>query len=1253
MSVRLFFFACVAFFGIAFGARGQGSTDILRGRVTADGIPIPGARVTVTDRESNTSRTSKAGDDGRYTVLFPDGSGDYDISVVAMGYKPTKVSVSMPSDEDLLVTDLKLDAVPKTVLDAVTINGAKRPQADGTEDHSAGSSEQSVDPIASNTVATLDNGTGDLLSKLAASIPGVLLTPGENGGPPGFSVLGNSASQNNVTVDGTTFNGGIIPRDALGSVRLATTTYDPSRGNFSGGQLSVSTRRGNNFSTRSLRMTLAEPSLTFANAAARAFQPPHADRQVAGTAGGSLIPDKILYFGSLQVSQQSSDQTTLLDAGNSTLQRAGIAPDSVTRVLQLLSGAGIPATGSAIPGSSVNTSTSGILRLDFPRSGTATTTLTLMETLQRQSGTGLSPLATPAGASEGHGNTTRVELQSSNYFGGGFLHELRTSYDRATNQSNPYLEIPGGSVRIGSTLPDGTAGVSTLTFGGGAGATRSSSQANWEADDEMSWISFDNKHRYKLSVQLAHRAQRATTSNGLGTFYYNSLADLQANVPSSFSRTFSQLNNAAGGTTLGLSLGDGWRPTQKLRIEYGARVDYAWTMGQPVYNALVDSVFGVRNDYVPRSVGFSPRLGFTYQIGGSPPMSRTELRRKMEQATAAGGNARNFFFNTGSQLRGGIGAFHGPIEGGLITQAANATGLPGGVSQLSCVGAAVPQAQWALYSGNPGIVPAECQDGTGTQYLGGNQPNVVVLSRGLQSPTSWRANLGWQGKIKEKFNLGVEATYSLGVNQQDATDLNFLGLPAFNLANELGRPVFVSPLSIVSTTGAVAPQAARRDTAFGNVTQYASGLRSTATQLSLNLSPVNFSRWGSYTVGYVFSDTRQQSRGFNGSTAGDPRAISWTSGTTPEHQFSLSFFSSIKRHLNVQLTGRINSGTRFTPMVAGDVNGDGRYNDRAFIFSPNDPQLGSALRSLLDASPPSIRRCLNSQLGRIAALNSCSAPWTANIDAFASMNFTPGLLKTSHGVTMVSLEFVNPLSGLDGLLGGALHTETWNKGAYADPTLLYVRGFDAANNTFQYDVNPRFGTARNLTTAIRPPFMVRLDFSISYFNNDAAMRQTLLGGGAGPDGGKAVPPRTATELRARYVQRSPNPYRLVLTLRDSLKLTDPQRSQFDSLATVFTAAVDTAWIPFSEFVTARSDFDVSQATQMTGAALTAIAKLQQGAIETVKTTLSVDQFERLPAWIKASGGQGGRGPGAFSGGPVGGIPVGPPPPSGRGSRPPR
>jgi len=93
-------------------------------------------------------------------------------------------------------------------------------------------------------------------------------------------------------------------------------------------------------------------------------------------------------------------------------------------------------------------------------------------------------------------------------------------------------------VRVTSDLPDGTSGVSSLAFGGNQAMSSVVSGATAQAMNQLSWFSANNKHRLKLNTELRRESWvQDASSNLLGTFTFNSLEDLAADRPASFSRT--------------------------------------------------------------------------------------------------------------------------------------------------------------------------------------------------------------------------------------------------------------------------------------------------------------------------------------------------------------------------------------------------------------------------------------------------------------------------------------------------------------------------------------------------------------------------------------------------------------------------------------------------------------------------------------------------------------------------------------------
>src|SRR5690606_7550621 len=126
--------------------------------------------------------------------------------------------------------------------------------------------------------------------------------------------------------------------------------------------------------------------------------------------------------------------------------------------------------------------------------------------------------------------------------------------------------------------------------------------------------------------------------------------------------------------------------------------------------------------------------------------------------------------------------------------------------------------------------------------------------------------------------------------------------------------------------------------------------------------------------------------------------------------------------------------TRYTPMVAGDINGDGLRNDIAFIYDPvvaADPEVAAGMQRLLSTLDGGAAACLRSQLGRVAERNSCTGPWQPSLDL--QVNWRPGMFDNRLAI---SFSTINLLGGLDELFHGADGLKGW--GAFAQPnsTLL-------------------------------------------------------------------------------------------------------------------------------------------------------------------------------------------------------------------------
>src|SRR5579871_4763515 len=106
----------VSLSSVAARAQVGATTDIVTGRVTAPGNQaIPGATVTVTSIDTHISRSRTTNSDGRYTVVFPDGGGQYRVEIRAIGFSPAEALIQRQADEDRLVANVELSTAVHTL----------------------------------------------------------------------------------------------------------------------------------------------------------------------------------------------------------------------------------------------------------------------------------------------------------------------------------------------------------------------------------------------------------------------------------------------------------------------------------------------------------------------------------------------------------------------------------------------------------------------------------------------------------------------------------------------------------------------------------------------------------------------------------------------------------------------------------------------------------------------------------------------------------------------------------------------------------------------------------------------------------------------------------------------------------------------------------------------------------------------------------------------------------------------------------
>lgn len=1235
--VKTLLIAVAAATALASGAHAQGgSTDIITGRVVGpDSQPVQGVRVEATSVETGVTRSRSTDARGRYTILFVDGGGQYRVTARSLGMSPQTALVVRTADEDRLVQDFTLSSIA-SVLETVEVSARATPrpgdraEPGGTQRLLSGEQLQRlpIDPSDPNVIALLQ--------------PGVIGVTGSDSTAEGFSIAGQRIDQNLVTLDGLTFGTGTVPQEAIRSTRVITSTYDVARGQFTGGQVATTTRGGTNVLTGSFTYTLRDPNLEFAGDTTQPLSSEYTQHQLSGGVGGPIVRDRLFWFGSFQARRRLDPlrALTLLDAR--TLDRLGTSADSANRFRDLAAGFGVPLSVPAVPEDRVQDNGTVIGRLDWTMNDDHSLMLRGNWQGSLQRGFRSSALALPShgGEQETGGGGTMLSVNS---VVGRFINEGRGYFATDTRSTDPYIAAPEGQVRVASQLADSSTGISTLSFGGNTGMPTERVSDQLEIADELSWLSESGGHRFRLGGLLNHAGYTSDIeTDQQGSFTFNSLEDLEANIPAEFRRSLRGTSRSGGSWNAAVYLGDTWRKSRSFQMTFGLRAEGSAYDGRPQYNPVADSAFGRRTDLFPRDVRVSPRVGFTWQLGFDT-LQRAQPARGGGAAGGGGGLRGMLRGRRGTQgaggglqptliVRGGVGEFRGRAPTQLFQSAMEATGLPSGEQQLVCVGASVPIPDWPSYLADPSTIPDQCAGAPAT--VSGQRPSVTVFDPGFATPRAIRSSLGVTRRFGPRTALSADYTFALGTSLYGLRDLNLDATTQFTLSAEGNRPVFVPATSIVRRSGATSLLASRRVDTFGQVVEATSRLQSRTHQLTLSMNGVAL-RNLLWTVSYTTMRSRDQTGfaagslagsgggrfvggglsvaggGFGTVGAGDPNAFEWgTADLERRHSVLGSFTWLAKPWLDLSGMLRVTSGQPYTPRVSGDINGDGSRNDRAFVFMVTAPDIAgdtalvNGMGRLLDAAPDRVRECLVSQAGRIAARNSCRAEWSPTLDLQA--NLRPNLPGIGRRLSLV-VTAINPLSGLDQLLHGAGNLRGWGQTNRPDATLLYVRGFDDVQQRFIYQVNERFGDNVSTRTAFRSPFMIGLQARLQV--GPDRQREMLQGGLAALNNrGRAAP-----DFRAIVERVSPDPTRLLIRLKDSLRLTDAQvvRIQLvgDTLRVKNSALVDSLT---ARAATAPDSGDMRSLFPVIQPLLQQARADYLAAIESIREILTPEQWALLP-----------------------------------------
>ncbi|MFY7921876.1 MAG: carboxypeptidase regulatory-like domain-containing protein [Gemmatimonas sp.] len=1036
----------------------QATEGFVAGTVkTPAGAPVVGATVIARNEATGTQQARTTDGRGRYVFAQLPIGGPYSVSVRLLGYRPARRTGLMLNLGDRVPLDIVLEQATQELaaVDVRADRENKRVERVGgsvvvteKEIRQLPIQDRSFADLAIIAPTTSRAGTGGIITS-SSSIAGGRVTSTD------IRVDGVQAKN---TLWGAGFGRGpySLSVEAVREFEVVTNVYDVTQGRQGAGAVNVATRSGTNATAGSLFLYNRNQALTtntnFLGQPITTFE----NWQFGGAVGGAIKQDRLHYFLAYDRQQVAEPFSTLQVDNAADWSRLQVAPDSVTRFLNILTSQyGLPSGRQVGTFDRSNALNTVFARLDWQINDAHRATLRTTYSNWFYSNSipdrELSVL-------ESRGNQRSNELQVmgsvKSSLASAWTNDFRLAYTNRNLQNEPNTRLPRAWVNVSSALPSGGTGTNQiLQFGGQRTSPELQTEESYQLVNVLRW----DGDRAAFTAGTDHSLNNLSMFVSIetdGLFQFPNLAALEARRPSSYARLvplqtleprMRQWVYDGGAYVQGE-----FRATPTLNFTAGLRADMSAFLTAANRNELVEQAFGRRTDVSPSDLAIQPRAQLTW-TPGKAGANLVRMGSGMFTAQPHYMVQINHLLNDGSQL-----------------------------ADVLLTGAAVPTPDFASYRQSfanvPGIPAGSLQ----------RPAYINMFDDNFRVPRTWKSDVAYQRRLFDgNLTLGAAAQYAHTSDLYRYFDLNLRSAPDFTLANEANRGVFV-PASAITATGGRSPVQARPFTQFQRVLE----LRSDAAQHQKAFvidGAVRLPRGGSLNGSFTWNETRDNSS-FNCCIAitsvftpvpSDPRVPSWGASAN-DFRHKVVLYGATPEVWGFQFSARVigQSGAPWSPTVAQDINGDdvgagssfGNQNDLAFIFNPTTPGLrpgfADSLRLVMD-NPANIGGAyLRENVGRIADRNSIRNPFVTQVDVRITQKLPP----VRGQRATLTLDVFNAASLINHNWGGIRAVPGANQ------TLLNVISFDQAAREYRYRVNPNFGRTVTQGNRYQMQLGVRYEF---------------------------------------------------------------------------------------------------------------------------------------------------------------------------------
>lgn len=696
----------------------QVTTSSVRGTVTANDNPLPGASIVALHTPSGSQYSTTTNGDGHYTISGMRIGGPYEITISFLGYDTVKFAGFSLALGESAVYDFTLHEQSINLEEVYVVGGNSH------------SKEGYYNRTEMEKIPTIDRSIYDLTNILSSAVSpasGGIILGGQSTRYNAFSIDGSPAADiyglGTTGMTGSLTRANPIPIDALDAVTITTSTVDVRRSGFTGGSIDAVTRSGGNDFRGSVYTYFNNErfwgSTPGRNIASRTRLSEQMTNIVGLTLGGPIIKNKLHFFVAGEFNRSTTPSSH--HPGDAT---SAITIDEAKQIseryeaLTGYDGGGWgehqvkDITGAAVARIDWNINDHNHLSVRYNM---------LNADAAASSNTAQSFYFTGAeytNISRTHSLVTELNSSKQSRRGTMVENSLRVGYTRLKDGRTTPESLPAVIINGLGALGNGTATIGTSPYSG----CNMLNQDIYILSDNVSFT----RGKHDITVGTSNEIYRADNlylANARGTYTYASLEDFMNDKATQYAYGYFASGKRNPPVTTGqfaVYAQDEIDFNSHLKLSYGLRLDIPVMFDTPIVNEAFNrsdfAKMGTKTGDIPRAqILLSPRVGI-------------EWKRERIRAYA---NA---------------GIYTGRIPFVWLSNCYQNTGL-------GSTGVAVHNpAETPAFSLNPEEVGIK------------SNPAIDIVARDFRYPQVFRVAGGVSGTVAQGLRLSLDADFTKGFN---------------------------------------------------------------------------------------------------------------------------------------------------------------------------------------------------------------------------------------------------------------------------------------------------------------------------------------------------------------------------------------------------------------------------------------------------------------------------------------------------------